>query len=185
MGKLLRGLAREPWGARLFRILALTVATLAILVSTLVTGARTTNDPITFTAAVPNDSTLTDQLYLVTCQPLTGPGHGLPVQLWDRDRRRGTWNSDVYGGLTRDQMLSYSYGYINGWHTEGEFDTEAAEWALYNHINESTGFYCGQLRENRQTSLINTYGVGILLLSTVAVAALVTSPSRQRPKGEV
>lgn len=141
------------------------------------------SSPITFTALIPGVDVGTDVEVPVTCQPLSGPGHDLPINLWERDRRRGPFPSDVYDGLSRDQIILYSQNHMNGILTNGALDTEAAEWQLISDVERNTGFYCGQLRENRQASLITIYGTGTLLLVALGVVAVATAPSRRTNMG--
>lgn len=90
-------------------------------------------------------------------------------------------SEEVYEGMSQEDFETYLSRY-DQWESIPPGVNERQ--AYRDMIQERITFYCGQLRENQQTGLIMTFGVSLLLLLSVGIAAILTEPRRTKCCGD-
>lgn len=174
----------------MIRKLAAALLVLGALVMCIV-AAVNVQQPISFTAEIPNDG-ITDiipydpdepALYEIECFALTGEPVSEAVVLWERSLFPQATEHDLYPGLTNSEMLRYSLGSDDGLWTEARPDNPDARHELILEVQRNMAYYCDVLRDNRRTESALQFGFGLLLAATAAtLATLNFTPRPRRPR---
>lgn len=149
------------------RKLVLSGLALLIVAVALVVAGRAAATAPTFEVSPPTYIDGVPTTFTVACHAL------LPGEL---DASVDIDKYDIYAGMSDEDLYAFAEG--NDIVVGPELTTEQLEAreAYFTTVRENTTYYCDQLRHNREVGLLMTFGISLLLLSLLGIAAAVVAP---------